>query len=222
MKTPILIVNLKEYEEVLGERAVEFAQIAKKLSSKYNNITILLAPPPPIFEKIAKITLSISQHIDPYEPNSHTGGILPKEIKLLGGVGSLINHSERRIPFENIQKDVELCRKYDLVSFVCAKDNEEAKAIAKLNPNFIAIEPPELIGGDISVSKAKPEIIKQCVDCVKEISLDTMVLCGAGIKTRQDVEEAIKLGAKGVLVASGVVKAENIEGAMEDLIEGML
>jgi len=222
MKTPVLIINLKEYDEVLGEKAIEFAKAAKNLFEKYKDVTILIAPPPPIFEKIAKITPCISQHIDPFEPNSHTGYILPKEIKLLKGAGSLINHSERRIPFEDIEKNIELCRKYNLVSFVCARDNEEVKKIAKLNPDFIAIEPPELIGGNVSVSTARPEIIKQAVDDVKGISPSTMVLCGAGVKTKEDVEKAIQLGARGVLVASGVVRAEDIEGAMEELIKGML
>lgn len=220
--TPILIVNLKGYNEVLGEKPIIFAEVAKKLCEKYRKVTILIAPPPPIFEKIAKITPSISQHIDPLEPSGITGYILPKEIMLLGGVGSLINHSERRIPCKDIEKNIELCRKYNLLSFVCAQDIEEVISIAKLNPNFIAIEPPELIGGKISVSKARPEIIKQSVDNVKRISSNTLVLCGAGIKTREDVEKAIQLGAEGILVASGVVKTVDIEGAVEELIKGLL
>src|SRR3990170_5025750 len=131
--TPTLIVNLKGYDEVLGERPIRFAEVANFLSQKYKNVTILIAPPSPIFEKIAKITPSISQHIDPLEPSGRTGYILPKEIRLLGGIGSLINHSERRIPFEDIKKNIELCKKYHLVSFVCARDIEEVESIAKLN-----------------------------------------------------------------------------------------
>ncbi len=96
------------------------------------------------------------------------------------------------------------------------------ESIAKLNPDFITIEPPELIGGDISVSKANPEIIKKSVDIVRKISPKAMVLCGAGIKTKEDVEKAIQLGAKGVLVASGVVKIKNLEETMEELLKGLL
>ncbi len=220
--TPILIVNLKGYDEVLGERPIRFAEVANSLSQKYKNVTILVAPPSPIFEKIAKITPSISQHIDPLEPSGTTGYILPKEIRLLGGIGSLINHSERRIPFEDIKKNITLCKKYHLVSFVCARDLEEAEAISNLHPDFIAIEPPELIGGDISVSKARPEIITKTVEVVRKTSKDTMVICGAGIKTRDDVEKAVQLGARGIIVASGIVKTENIEKSMEDLIKGLL
>jgi len=221
LKPPILIINLKGYEQVLGENPMKFAQIAKKLTDKHK-VNILIAPPAPLLNEVAEISLTVSQHIDPYEPGAHTGALLAKEVKELGAVGSLINHSEKRIPHEDIKKCVDLCKEYELVSIVCAKDNEEAKEIAKFKPDFIAIEPPELIGGDVSVSTAKPEIIKNSVNDVKKISARTYVLCGAGVKNRDDVKKAIELGAKGILVASGVVKSENIEKSMEELIMGML
>lgn len=220
LKLPILIINLKEYEQVLGERPIKFAEIAKKLSDKHN-VTILIAPPDPLIDNTAKIILTVSQHLDPYEPGAHTGALLAKEVKELGAIGSLINHSEKRIPHEDIEKCVDLCKEYELISIVCAKDNEEVKKLAKFNPDFIAIEPPELIGGDVSVSTARPEIVKNSVNDVKRISPRTHVLCGAGIKTREDVKKAIELGTKGVILASGVVKAGNVEKAIEELIMGM-
>lgn len=220
IKTPVLIINLKQYDQALGNRPLDFAIAAKNLAEKHD-ITILIAPPSPLIDSTAKITTTISQHIDPYEPGAHTGALIAKEVKELGGIGSLINHSEKRIPHEDIKKCVELCKKYDLVSIVCAKDNDEVMQVAKFRPDFIAIEPPELIGGDVSVSNARPDIIKKSVDEVKEIYPDIEVLCGAGVKTKIDVRKALYLGAKGVLVASGVVKSDNIENAMEELISGM-
>jgi triosephosphate isomerase len=220
LNLPVLIVNLKEYDEALGEKPVKFAQAAKKLSKEYN-VTILIAPPDPLIDNTAKITLTISQHLDPFEPGAHTGALLAKEIKELGAIGSLINHSEKRIPTEDIKKCVDLCKEYNLVSIVCTQNSEEAKELAKFNPDFIAVEPPELIGGDISVSTAKPEIIKDSIECVKKVSQKVYVLCGAGVKTKDDVKRALELGAKGVLVASGVVKSPDIEKSMEELIMGM-
>lgn len=134
----------------------------------------------------------------------------------------MINHSEKRIPLDDINKCVDLCKEYELISIVCVQSCEEARELAMSKPDFIAIEPPELIGGDVSVSSAKPEIIKSSVDCVKKVSPYTEVLCGAGVKNREDVKKAIELGAKGILVASGVVKSSNIENAMEELIKGMI
>jgi len=108
------------------------------------------------------------------------------------------------------------------MSIVCAQDSEEAKKLAIYGPDFIAVEPPELIGGDVSVSNAKPEVILETVHKVKHTSPQTEVLCGAGVKTTEDVKKALELGAKGVLVASGIVKSDDVEGAIEKLVEGML
>ena len=96
-----------------------------------------------------------------------------------------------------------------------------SKAAAQLVPDFVAVEPPELIGGDISVSKAQPELVKDSVEAVKAVSPDVKVLCGAGVKNGEDVKSALELGAKGVLLASGVVKAKDAEAVMRDLIKGL-
>jgi triosephosphate isomerase len=220
LKLPVLIVNLKEYDEVLGTRPLKFARAAKKVSKKYK-ASILIAPPDPMIGGTAKIIPTLSQHLDPFEPGAHTGALLPKELKELGVIGSLINHSEKRIPIDDIKKCIEVCKQYRLVSVVCAQSSDEAGELAQFKPDFIAIEPPELIGGDVSVSTSKPEVIRDSVRKVKEISPSTSLLCGAGVKTGEDVRKAIKLGAKGVLVASGVVKSVNVEKSMEDLIKGM-
>jgi triosephosphate isomerase len=44
---------------------------------------------------------------------------------------------------------------------VFVKNLKEGKKIEKLNPDYLIYEPPELIEGNISVSVAKPEIIKK-------------------------------------------------------------
>ena len=78
------------------------------------------------------------------------------------------------------------------VTVVCAKDSKEAAKIAKVSPDFIAVEPPELIGGEVSVSKAKPDIIRESV---KAVGGKSKLLVGAGVKTGEDVRIALKLGA---------------------------
>jgi triosephosphate isomerase (TIM) len=222
LKTPVIIINLKKYDEVLGKNSLKFSRMARKLMRKYKNMTLLIAPPFPFLNESAKITPTLSQHIDPLEPGAFTGTVIAKEIKEIGVVGSIINHSERRIPYEDIGKCVELCRKYDLASFVCVKDNNEARELAKFKPDFIAVEPPELIGGNVCVSDAKPDIIRDSVKAVKEVSPSTHVLCGAGVKHTEDVKKVIQMGTSGVILASGVAKSKNIRKAMEELIMGTL
>ncbi|MDO8627240.1 MAG: triose-phosphate isomerase, partial [Candidatus Diapherotrites archaeon] len=98
----------------------------------------------------------------------------------------------------------------------------EAKKYAKLNPDYIAIEPPELIGSGKAVSKEKPELITKSADAVNSAKNKTKLLCGAGIVSGQDVAKALELGSKGILVASGIIKAKNWTKVIEEFSKAML
>jgi triosephosphate isomerase len=102
----------------------------------------------------------------------------------------------------------------------CAADEDEARTLAALSPTMIAVEPPELIGGDVSVTTADPGIVRGTVELVKSIDENIMVLCGAGVKNGDDVASALRLGAEGVLLASGVTKASRPAEVLADLIDG--
>ena len=104
---------------------------------------------------------------------------------------------------------------------MCADSVREAEAIAGLSPDFIAIEPPELIGGDVSVTKANPEVVSSAVDRIRRANPKVEVLCGAGVKAGRDVSRAIELGAVGVLLSTGVVKAKDPKKALTDLAKGL-
>lgn len=210
----MIVINLKTYAEGTGPKALSLAHAAEQISKKI----ILAVQDIDIFRIAKKTRLKIyAQHVDAEDPGAHTGKTLIESVLDAGGRGSLLNHSENRIPFEQIQKTVEKAKRLRFPLIVCVQDLEEAKKVAQLNPGFIAYEPPELIGGDISVSTAKPEIIKDIVEAVKPVP----VLVGAGVKNSSDVKKSIQLGAKGVLLASGVVKAENKKEVIKDLIKGL-
>jgi len=162
-----------------------------------------------------------AEHIDPITPDSHTGWILPEAVKAAGAVGTLINHSEHRLKIADIDVCVTRSKELNLDHIVCTNNVATSKAIAALSPNFLAVEPPELIGGDVSVTTANPEIVSRSVDAVKKIDKHVGVLCGAGVKNGKDVKKAIELGADGVLLASGVVKAKDREKVLRDLISGL-
>jgi triosephosphate isomerase len=100
----------------------------------------------------------------------------------------------------------------------CAADIDEAMAMAALVPNYVAVEPPELIGGDTSVTNADPDIVSGTAAAVREVSEEVEILCGAGVKTGADVAKAIELGTTGVLLASGVTKADDPAAALSGLI----
>ena len=208
--TPLILVNFKTYSEASGRKAVKLAKTAEKISLE-TEVCIGLAPQ---FVDIAPIANAVSvlvfaQHIDPIAPGSFTGHILPEAIREAGAIGTLINHSERRLKLADIDAIITRARESDLLSVVCANNAAVSAAAAALKPSMIAVEPPELIGTGIPVSKAKPEVVLSTVDLVKRINPDVVILCGAGITSGEDVVAALRLGTEGVLVASGVVKAKD-------------
>jgi triosephosphate isomerase len=160
-----------------------------------------------------------AQHVDPISPGSHTGHILPESMKESGCSGTLINHSEHKLQLEVIEKCVRRAKEINLKTICCAADVDEAREIAKLSPDYIAYEPPELIGSGIPVSKTKPEVVEQFVRAIKDVDPKIIPLCGAGISMGEDVAAALRLGCAGVLLASGVVKAENPEKALAGLLD---
>ena len=70
------------------------------------------------------------------------------------------------------------------------KNINEVRKYAKLNPTFIAIEPPELIGTGRAISTERPSLITNAVEAVKCAKNSTKLLCGAGIVSGQDVSKA--------------------------------
>ncbi|MEK9132149.1 MAG: triose-phosphate isomerase [Patescibacteria group bacterium] len=206
VKFPVLITNFKTYESATGLQALRLAKIHEEVAKEYG-VNFAIAPQVVDIWMIAsQIDIPVfAHHFDAVTHGQYTGHILPEALKMAGADGSLLNHAEKRIPFTQIADSLNRAREVGFFTVVCAKDVEEGKRIAALAPSAVAIEPPELIGGDISVSTASPQIIK---NAVKEIP-NVPIIIGAGIKTPQDIEVALGYGAKGILLASGVTRAKN-------------
>ncbi|MCL2172922.1 MAG: triose-phosphate isomerase [Nitrososphaerota archaeon] len=210
LNEPMIIVNFKTYLESTGRKAFELAKQAER-ASKETGVQIIVTPQ---FVDLAKIAESVeipvfAQHLDSIKPGNNTGHILAEALKEAGVTGTLVNHSERQLCLSDIQTSIELAKEKGLITCVCANNPATSAAIAALKPDITSIEPPELIGTGISVSKAKPEIITNTIDLVHQINMKMPILCGAGISQAEDVTRALSLGTQGVLVASGIVKAKD-------------
>jgi triosephosphate isomerase len=212
----LFIINFKNYEEIAGPKAVRLAKIASKVAKKHR-LEIVVCPPQHLLSEVAKVPVTVfAQHLDVLNPGSTTGFVIPELTKKSGITGSLINHSEHRISPKEIETLIVRLRELKMKSVVCVRDVNEVETYVKLNPDYIAIEPPELIGSGKAVSKEKPEIITKSVMVVKNAKNKTRLLCGAGIVSGKDVSRAIELGAKGILVASGIVKARDWQKIIEE------
>ncbi|MBN2142626.1 triose-phosphate isomerase [Candidatus Woesearchaeota archaeon] len=215
---PVIVVNFKAYKETIGDNALHLAKACEKVSVE-TGVDIRIAVPATDLHEISEsISIPVySEHVDEYPLGKHTGAILPEMIKSAGAHGTILNHSEHKVPLKKLEETIQRSKALGLTLVVCAENVDEEREILrfKYKPEFIAIEPPELIGGDISVSTAHPEVI---TGGVKELKDGVKLLVGAGIKTKADVETALRLGADGVLIASGIDLAKDPVKALKDII----
>ena len=190
MNTPIVILNYKTYLESSGLNALKLANDLESATEE-SGITMVASPQAADIYRINEETSVpiYAQHIDPVSPGGNTGANLIETL---------------------VEAGIEAC--------VCTNNINTSKAVASLNPDAVAVEPPELIGTGIPVSQAQPEVVEDTVKEVKQLNKDIKVLCGAGITNGDDMKAAMDLGADGVLLASGIIKAESPKDALLDLV----
>ncbi len=208
------IVNFKVYREGIhgnGEK------LARDLSSiRKENYDLIMAVSSPQLYLASKYKGIIAQHVDPFESGAHTGAIIIEELLNMGVNGSLLNHSERKVPMNHITRCIEEGEEKGFTLYICSESLEETRFLCEAGAKYIAYEPPELIGGNISVSAAKPEIVRESAELCK--SYNSVLLVGAGVKRGEDVIACKNLGAQGILVSSGVVKSERPVDALNSLM----
>jgi triosephosphate isomerase len=210
----MIVLNFKAYAESAGGNGLALARIAEKFSGGAKRKTIVC---PQFLDLSASAKLKqksnyysvFSQHVDAINPGAHTGSVSFEAVKKAGCDGTLINHSERQVSFEHARFIVDKGNALGMKTIICAGTVEKAVLFAQLKPWAIAVEPPELIGSGISVSKARPEVVEHAVSQIKHSSDKIVVLVGAGVSNADDYWKCLELGAEGVLLASAFVKAQN-------------
>lgn len=217
MSRPLVVVNFKTYRTAHGSSAEELAVEMARIESGARLVAAVSA-----FDLESVVTAAPNlevwcQHLDPVDFGSNTGWLHPSTAIERGASGTLINHAEHKVGLEHVAMLIEQIPDGFSIC-ACAADMDEAGALAALEPTFVAVEPPELIGGDISVTDADPKVVSGTADAVRSVSGNVSVLCGAGVKTGKDVSEAIRLGTSGVLLASGVTKSEDPAESLRDLV----
>ncbi|CAM2930017.1 triose-phosphate isomerase [Halobacterium salinarum] len=209
-----VLVNLKAYPCDPVAVAEAAADVAVDTEA-----TVAVAPQAADLARVADTGVTTyAQHVSPNGHGSHTGSTLAESVADNGAVGTLLNHSEARRKLADIDGSLDAAARADLDTVVCANNPEQVAAAAALGPDAVAVEPPELIGTGTPVSQADPDIVEDAVAAAEAIDPSVDVYCGAGISTGEDVVAAEELGASGVLLASGVAKADDPRAALEDLV----
>lgn len=217
--TALIVVNFKTYQSAQGDAAVALAKAMEEVDATTDATMVAVVSAFDLSAvKAAAPNLEVwVQHLDPIGWGSNTGWLHPETAMARGATGSIINHAEHKVELSHVENLLsQLPDGFPVCA--CAADIDEAKALAGLSPTFIAVEPPELIGGDISVTTADPGIVSGTSAAVKQANANVRVLCGAGVKNGADVAMAIELGTEGVLLASGVTKASDPLSVLRDLV----
>ncbi|SNR51650.1 triose-phosphate isomerase [Halorubrum vacuolatum] len=209
-----ILVNLKAYPC----DPIEVATAARDVAES-SGVRIAVAPQAADLSRVAETDVETwAQHVSSNGHGSYTGSTLAEAVADNGAAGTLINHSENRRKLADIDGSVTAAERAGLETIVCANNPTQTGAAAALGPDAVAVEPPELIGGDVSVSTADPGIVEDAVAAAAAVDPDVEVFCGAGVSTGEDVAAAADLGASGILLASGVAKADDPEAALVDLV----
>ncbi|MFC6961829.1 triose-phosphate isomerase [Halocatena marina] len=209
-----VVVNLKSYACDPVEIASAAADVADDVDAR-----IAVAPQTAHIERVASTGVETwAQHVDSIEHGSHTGQSLAESVADAGAVGTLLNHSERRLKLADIDGGIHAAKRAGLETVVCANNPAQIGAVTALSPEMVAVEPPELIGTGTPVSHADPDIVSEAVRTANGVDESVPVLCGAGISTGDDVDAAVELGSEGVLLASGVAKVDDPRAVLTDLV----
>ncbi|MEM3085489.1 MAG: triose-phosphate isomerase, partial [Nitrososphaerales archaeon] len=124
----LFVINFKNYMEVSGRNSLKLAKAAEYVAGRSRK-EIIVAPPPGSLAYIANfIRIPVfAQHLDHSAIGNTTGFMVPEIAKSYGISGSLINHSEHRIPVHIIRDIVLRLHDLKMISVVCARTPQEVK-----------------------------------------------------------------------------------------------
>ena len=221
LRAPVFEIGLKGY--AYGAEAVRLARAADRLSGELD-VSVIFDPQAVDIPAVVRETqhlLVFAQHMDPVAVGRGAGAVLPEAIREAGAVGTMLNHSERRMTLGDIHRAIRRAREVGLATMVCADSPEEAAAIAQLGPDIVLAEPPELIATSRSAATEMRGFVERTVEMVGRIDAGIIIMCGAGVQTPDDVEQMIGLGVGGTGSSSGVLRAADPIAQMGAMLAAM-
>ncbi len=219
IRPPVFEIGLKGY--CWGTEAVRLAIEADRLAVELG-VSIVYDPQAVDIPAVAAATkriLVFAQHIDPLPPGRGVGAVLAEAVRAAGAVGTLLNHSEKPLPPSELGRAIERARSVGLATLVFADSPEEAGAFARLGPDIVLAEPPDLIASGVSVGKVMARFVADAVEAVKGVDPRILVMSGAGVSGPDDVEQMMRLGLDGTGSSSGILKASDPVATMRAMLE---
>ena len=218
IKAPFFEIGPKSY--LYGQDVIDLAIAADKASEKYG-VDIIFTTPIVEIARVKAATKRIhvfAPHMDPIVPGRGLADILPESLVAAGAEGVMLNHVEKPLDFETLEKTIKRAEEVGLTTIVCADSMADASRIAGLHPDIIVAEPSELIGTGVSVG---PEYVAAATDSVKKVDENILVLTAAGIAGGEDVYNTIMAGADATGSSSGVAKAADRPAMVDEMISAV-
>jgi triosephosphate isomerase (TIM) len=217
---PFFEVGPKTYS--YGKDILALAQFADQLSEAYG-VQIIFTPQYvdiPLLAQGTDRVLVFAQHMDSLRPGRGIGAVLPEALKAAGAVGALLNHSEKRLSLPEIERTIQRAKEVGLATMVCADSLADVAVVARMRPDVVLAEPPELIeGGKRDVETQA--VIGQINRAVWAVDPAIRVLHGAGISSEKDVYDVICQGAEATGTTSAVFKAADPFLMLEKMIRAV-
>lgn len=218
IKPPFFVVNPKNF--LYGEDLLQLAKKADALAQKYN-IDLLFTAPPIDLMNIVKHCPNLivtAQHMDEKGIGDTMGSVTAEGLVNIGVKAVVLNHADYQLTISCLMKTINRTKKLGLMTIVCADSISEAKMIATLKPDIVLAEPTKLIGQE-EISES--EYVESTIEAIKKVYQDILVEQGAGIRTENDVVKLLRLGADGVGVTSGIIKARDPINMMEKMVRAV-
>ncbi len=217
---PFFEIGPKAY--LYGDAVLALARHADAMGRKYG-VQVILTPQYVDISAVACETQSVlvfAQHMDYLPIGRGIGSVLPEAVKAAGAAGVLLNHAEKKLSRDDLERTMRRADEVGLATMVCADNLQEAIAIARLQPNIIIAEAPEFIGVGKRAENDR-EVIARINEAVWGVDPEIRVLHGAGISSGQDVYSIIAAGAQGTGSTSGIIKADNPLAMTEEMIRSV-
>ena len=213
---PFFEIGPKAY--LYGRDILKLALHADNISKRYD-VQMIITPQYvdiPILAREMENVLVFAQHMDSLEVGRGVGSVLPEALKAAGAVGVMLNHAEKRLSNDELERTIKRADQIGLATMVCADTLEDAAVVAQMEPNIIIAESPDLIGVGRRDEKDRLAI-HRINEAVWEINPDIRVLHGAGIRCGRDVYDIIANGAQGAGSTSGIILSSDPFGMVEEM-----
>lgn len=216
----MLILNLKNYPNAVGPGGVDrYLQAVADYRGQNPERSVNVVIAPPVYDlsyatKLLDPAAIAAPHVDA-APMGSTTGWTPAEALLNMGIQyAVLNHSEHRMWGMELITYITAVQDMGLKLIICCGNLEEAELLMEARPYAIAYEDKELIGSGKSITQAQPETVQKFIDLVDGV---TMPMIGAGVTTGEDIKAGREMGARGFILASAFVKAQDPLAKIQEL-----